>query len=142
MAYDSQAISSVLDDKNKEFFTDQFPVFYCWEESGQENGVRRKISTIDEALARNQLRSIDRIIDYITKYQNKWVYASLFHNNLVTLLEKGIKLEGLFRSSVLVCAIKSPEWPSVQADTRIIKAPYSESIFDLRTKESYEKIFG
>lgn len=80
------------------------------------------------------------IVDYITKNQNKWVYASLFHNNLVTLLKKGVRLADLFESEIFMMPVKFPEWPSASPDTTKCLMPYSESIFDLH--ERYKDIFA
>lgn len=154
MAFDNQAIGSVLDMKNDKYFTEKYPVFYCWLEKPvswkkitgaimDKDGIGepRKISTIDEALERNQIRSVTLIIAYITRFQNKWVYANLFHNNLVALLEKGVELTELFKSRVLLMPIKSAEWPSAHTNASKCLLPYSKSIFDLHTKSNYEEIF-
>ena len=45
-------------------------------------------SAIDSALDNNQIRSVNLMIDYIITYQNSYVYAHLFENNLVELLQK------------------------------------------------------
>jgi hypothetical protein len=85
---------------------------------------------------------VSNIIKYITTYQNKWVYANLFYNNLVKLLQKGVELKPLFDSEVFYLPIKYQEWPSAQPnsdDLRCFKS-YDESIFDLR--HAYGKVFG
>lgn len=65
---------SLLDKKNKKYFDDEFPLFY--KNAGGS-------SAIDTALEKNQIRSLNLMIDYIVKYQNSYYYAHLFHKNLV-----------------------------------------------------------
>ena len=82
------------------------------------------------------------IVEYITKYQNKWGFANLFYNNLVLLLEKGVELKPLFESEVFFLPIQYQEWQSSQPKCDDMKClnSYDGSIFDLR--HEYKNIFG
>lgn len=79
LAFDNRSIKELLDDQNRDYFNDKYPVFYK-----NEDGT----SAIDVALENNQIRSVNLMIDYIVKYQNSFVYAHLFEYNLVELLQK------------------------------------------------------
>lgn len=56
VAFDSKSMRLLLSENNKEYFNSDFPVFFK-----NENGR----SEIDTALARNQIRSVNMMIDYI-----------------------------------------------------------------------------
>ena len=91
LAYDNNAVLGILKDENEQYFSIQFPVFYR-----NEDGT----SAIDTALDANQIRSVNVMIEYMCKFQNSWVYANLFDNNLVTLITKGVTLKPLFESDI------------------------------------------
>lgn len=76
----------LLDKKNNKYFDDEFPLFYK-----KEDGT----SAIDTALERNQIRSVNMMIDYIIEHQNSFYYAHLFHNNLIELINKGVQMGDL-----------------------------------------------
>lgn len=59
LAFDNRSIKELLNDKNKEYFNDKYPVFYKNEDGS---------SAIDSALDSNQIRSVNLMIDYIVKY--------------------------------------------------------------------------
>jgi len=77
LAFDSRSIKSLLDEKNHDYFQKEFPLFYK-----NEDGR----SAIDVSLSKNQIRSVNLMIDYIIKHQNHFVYSHLFQYNLVELL--------------------------------------------------------
>lgn len=82
---------------------------------------------------------MDLIINYIVKYQDSFVYANLFSNNLVSLIQKGISITNLLESSIFNLVYETIEWPSTSVDTGTYFKPYNESIFKLRNK--YPEIF-
>ena len=59
LAFDSKSIVALLDNKNEPFFDEEFPLFYK-----QSNGQ----SAIDDALDKNQIRSVNAMIEYLLKY--------------------------------------------------------------------------
>ena len=79
LAFDNRSIKELLKDDNNACFSDRYPMFYK-----NKDGT----SAIDSALDNNQIRSVNLMIDYIITYQNSYVYAHLFENNLVELLQK------------------------------------------------------
>lgn len=125
LAFDSRSIKVLLDEKNKKFFKADFPVFYRNKDGS---------SAIDEALANNQLRTVGLMIDYIIEFQNNHCYASLFENNLVELINKGVKMEKLFNSKVFQFQFDYDEWPSQNSNIDRQLAPYNESFFKIRYK--------
>lgn len=79
------------------------------------------------------------MIDYIVRFQNKYVYAHLFEFNLVDLLEKEVKMVDLFNSKVFNHTFDYDEWPATNPDTKKILAPYNKSIFKMRYE--YPNVF-
>lgn len=92
LAFDIKSVRSLLSDKNSKYFSEDYPVFYK-----NEDGK----SAIDVCLDRNQVRSINLMINYICKFQNNFVYSHLFEHNLVDLITKGVDMKVLFNSNVL-----------------------------------------
>jgi len=79
------------------------------------------------------------MIDYICNFQNSYVYAHLFENNLVELIEKGVDMCDLFKSKVFNRQFDYDEWPATNTDTEKMMSPYNKSIFKLRYE--YPAIF-
>lgn len=130
LAFDNHSIDHILHDEHEEFFPKDFPIFYRNEEGK---------SAIDTALDANQIRSVNTMIEYICRRQDSWVYANLFTENLVSLINKGVTLRTLFDSNVFKLPIDSAEWPSAHKVTSFMLKPYDGSVFDLRF--NYEKVF-
>ena len=119
-----------MDDKNRKFFDSDFPVFYK-----NEKGM----SAIDTALEKNQIRSVNLMIDYIVEYQNSYFYGHLFNYNVIELINKGVKMTPLFKSKVFNHTFDFDEWPSTNSNTIKAMAPFNESMFKLR--HYYQDVF-
>jgi hypothetical protein len=115
---------SLLSDKNKKYFSDEFPVFYKNEEGR---------SAIDTALDNNQIRSVNLMIEYIVEYQNSYFFCHLINYNAIELLNKGVALTELFKSKIFNHTFDYDEWPSTNSDTYKMSAPFNESMFRLRS---------
>ena len=76
MAFERRAISHLLVDRSQKYLDPIYPLFY-------KNPDQR--SAIDTALDLNQIQSVNKMIEFITKYQNSFVYAHLFTYNLIDL---------------------------------------------------------
>ena len=72
------------------------------------------------------------MIDYIIRYQNKFVYAHLFERNLVDLIEKGVEMTQLLKSAIFNHVFDYDEWPTTSQDTTTMLEPYNKSLFKLR----------
>jgi hypothetical protein len=73
-------------------------------------------------------------MEYIVKYQNKFVHSYLFHNNFITLMEKGIFLKDLLESDVFCHKFDfdDNEWPQIHTNGDKMIMPYNGGLFDLR----------
>jgi hypothetical protein len=101
LSFDSRSMAHLLDDKNNEFFSDKFPIFYRNKisKNGKHDGdAYYYISAIDRALRSNQVKAVESMVDYIVQYQNNYVSSYLFTLNLPTFLEKGIICTDLLNS--------------------------------------------
>lgn len=123
-----------MDDKNKKYFDSDFPVFYK-----NEKGM----SAIDTALDKNQIRSVNLMIDYIVEYQNSYFYGHLFNYNVIELVNKGVKMTPLFKSKIFNHTFDYDEWPSTNNNTKKSLSPFNESMFKLRHhyKDVFPKIY-
>lgn len=120
----------LLSTDNAQYFDDEFPIFY------QQKDKR---TAIDVALDKNQIKSVDLMLDYIVKYQNRYVYANLFKYNLVDLLEKGVMLTHLMESQIINNIFDFDEWPGTTDDIEKMFGAFNDSIFTLRKK--YKHVF-
>ena len=76
------------------------------------------------------------MVDYICDFQDSYVYSHLFENNLVDLVNKGVKMERLFNSKIFQHTFDFDEWPATNSDTSKVLKPYNKSIFKLRYEYS------
>jgi len=123
IAFDSRSMKKLLGPHNNEFFSEEFPVFYK-----NVDGT----SAIDTCLDRNQIRSVNLMIEYIIGFQNSYVYANLFKNNFVDLINKGVTLAPLLKSRIFNHTFDFDEWPSTNSNTTSMLKAYNGSIFDIR----------
>lgn len=130
ISFDSRSMKSLLSEKNKDFFSADFPLFYK-----NENGR----SELDTALDRNQIRSVNMIVNYIVNFQNSYVYSNLFKYNFVDLVNKGVTLKPLLQSNIFQYTFEFEEWPATNQNTQQMLKPYNDSIFKLRNQ--YHKVF-
>jgi hypothetical protein len=94
-------MAHLLDEKNSDFFSNQFPIFYRNKisKNGKHDGEQYYyISAIDRALRSNQVKAVEFMVSYIVQYQNNFVSSYLFTKNLPIFLEKGITCTELFNS--------------------------------------------
>ena len=69
LSFDSRSMTCLLDDKNKKFFQEKFPIFYRnkIQKSNNKNAYFYR-SAIDVALKNNQIRAVSAIIKYVITY--------------------------------------------------------------------------
>ena len=48
-------------------------------------------TAVDVALENNQIIAMNRIIEYIVKYQNSYAFSFLFEKNMIKILQKGLQ---------------------------------------------------
>ena len=85
LAFESRSVTYLLDDEFKEYFEDRdneedrYPLFYKNKfEKTKIPGKYFYRNAIDIALRSNQKRSIEKIIEYICKYQNSFHSSFMF----------------------------------------------------------------
>ena len=129
-----------MGEENKEYFSDEFPIFYLNKINKYKCKNRYFYRTaIDRALKANQVRAVSLMIGYIVKNQNNYTASYLFNRNIPDLLEKGIELHGLFASNIFKYTFDYDSWPCshINSDTTI--RPYNDSLFQIR--HNYRKVF-
>lgn len=133
LSFDSRSLRVLLDDKNNQYFQQQYPIFYknkIKKTNNKEKYFYR--SPIDSALRNNQIRAVGYIIDYVCKYQNNFTSSYMFTRNIPTLIQKGVEVTPLFDSKIFSFSFDYDEWPSTHSDNKSYMIPYNDSIFDLR----------
>ena len=69
ISFDSQSLMILLDEKHKEYFNTDDPIFYRIKNNGMiPNKNKRNISAIDIALQNNQIIALNLITNYIATY--------------------------------------------------------------------------
>lgn len=107
LAFDQRSIRELLSQKNEHLFSIQFPLFY-------KN--QKGISAVDVALKHNLINSANLMVDYIIRYQNNFVYSFLFKNNLVEMINKGVRMYGLLNSSIMNTNFTYDEWSPISTN--------------------------
>ena len=111
-AFENTIVKSLLCERNKDHFKEEFPIFYRNKCSPDDKSGAR-CNAIDVALRNNQIRAVNLIINHIVEYQNSYVSSYLFGDNLFTLMEKGIDVIDLLASHVFRYQFEMEEWPPV-----------------------------
>lgn len=104
LAFDQRSVKILLSEKNKDFFSEEFPAIFMDEHYH---------SAIDIALENNLNLSVNLMIEYVTVHQNSSVYSNLFLHNLVNLMNQGITLTPLFNSKIFHQPFEFDQWPAV-----------------------------
>lgn len=81
------------------------------------------------ALESNQVIALNKMIEYIIAYQNHYCFSFLFENNLLQLLDKGIKVTSLLESNIFCYSFEIDDWPVISVDPSSIIIPYNGSKF-------------
>lgn len=69
LSFDSRSMGALLHEKNQEFFSEEFPIFYKNKiPKMSNNGGYYYRTAIDRALRCNQVKAVDLMIDYIVKF--------------------------------------------------------------------------
>ena len=51
------------------------------------------------------------MISYMIEYQNSFKFAYLFHDNLIDMISKGVKMKDLFNSEIFNMNVELELWP-------------------------------
>lgn len=133
-------MAALLGEENKEYFTDDFPIFYLNKINKSGSSTKYFYRTaIDRALKANQVRAVQLMIDYVIKNQNNYTASYLFNRNIPDLLEKGIELTGLFDSNIFTYTFDYDQWPGSHINNETISRPYNDSLFQIRY--NYRQVF-
>jgi hypothetical protein len=98
------------------------------------------VTAIEIALENNQVRALNKIIEFIVKCQNSYFFSFLFEDNAIDLLEKGIIMKPLFESNIFHPTFEFEHWPVIHKDPNDYIMPYNGSKFHL--KDKYKTVFG
>lgn len=79
----------LLNEGFSDYYQSDFPVFYMNKQKNKYGKVKYR-NAIDTALKNNQIGAVNKIIWYITNYQNQFVSSFLFKYNFSKIMEKGI----------------------------------------------------
>ena len=100
--------------------------------SGKRNKQKVCKSAIDISLESNQIRATTLIIDYIINHQNSYVFSFLFRDNLIKIINRGVKVAKLLQSGIFCHKFDFEYWPSTHMDNRSAIRVYNGSIFQIR----------
>jgi hypothetical protein len=101
LAFDSRSLQLLLEDKNNQFFQTDYPIFYKNKITKSNNTSKYFYrSPVNSALRNNQIRAVGYIIDYVCKYQNRYVSSYMFAKVTPTIINKGIEVTKLFNSQI------------------------------------------
>jgi hypothetical protein len=96
LSFDSRPIQKLLSPENNHLFSTKYPLIYkCMSSSNKTNRKQIYKSAIDISLESNQIRATTLIIEYIINHQNSYVFSFLFKNNLIKIVNRGVKVAKL-----------------------------------------------
>jgi hypothetical protein len=99
LSFESRFISKLLDDAiNSDNLTFEYPLFYKMQHTTKK--ITKILTPIEVAVENNQIIALNKIIEYVVKYQNTYAFSFLFEKYMLKLLEKGIKVSTLFESEI------------------------------------------
>jgi hypothetical protein len=88
-------LEEVITTDNYQFDT---PLFYKMQHTNKKE--TKILTSVEIAAENNQIIALNRIIDFVVKYQNTYAFSFLFEKHMIMLIEKGIKVTSLFESEV------------------------------------------
>lgn len=94
-----------------------------------KNKEGKVLTSLDLAIEKYQVRSINSIIWYICKYQNSLVSSYLFQDKFSKLLSMGVDTDIILNSNVIFEKFDFDEWPSSHVNDKKIIAPYNGSVY-------------
>ena len=132
LTFDSRSMEVLLDPKVCSACAAEYPVFFKAKDGR---------TAVDEALEENQIKSVEHMINYICEFQRGQVYAHLFENNLVQLLQNPVSsaVHNLLESEIFFFTFDFDDWPSMHTNHDEMLVPYNGTISELRFK--YEEVF-
>ena len=139
LSFDARSMHVLLSDSHNSLLSEEmndltlYPIFF----KGKNNK-----SAMDDAIEDNLFESVTLIIKYICAYQNKYVYAHLFENNFIRLLQNPAVADAvhmLMESEIFYYDIDFEEWPASHENCESMLIPYHKNLFELR--EQYEDTF-
>ena len=152
LAFDSGSMEHLLNDNNQEYYNPLYPVIYKTKTAKKNNRKAYYYNTaIDNALKNNQVKAVNLMIDYISKYQNSYVASYLFRHNLPTIMEKGIENTKLIcdESMIFKIPFDFDDWPGIHTDDETLIRPYNDSYYNVKfhykscfPEEEYDSIDG
>ena len=86
LAFDSNSVSKLLDEKNSHLFSEDYPILYKVKASKRKGNDYYYTNAIDNALKFNQVEGVKYMINYIIKFQNNFISSYLFLNNLPIMI--------------------------------------------------------
>ena len=132
LSFDSRPIQQLLSPENNHLFSTKYPLIYkCMSSSNKNNCRKSQVykSAIDISLESNQIRATTLIIEYVINHQNSYVFSFLFKNNLIKIVNRGVKVAKLLQSDIFCHKFDYEYWPSTHADSRTALRVYNGSIF-------------
>lgn len=91
------------------------------------------------ALYNSQIQGLNKILEYIVKYQNSIMHSYLFEDNFIMMLSWDINVIPLLNSKILFEQFDFDQWPNIHHDETKMIEPYNESIFNV--SQQYPKVF-
>lgn len=124
LAFDNKTIDMLLNTKKSHLFCPKYPLFF--------KSMCGAHSAVDISLNSNQIRAVNKIINYIIEHQNSFIFSYLFKDNLIQIMQKGIKVSKLLKSDIFQHTFEYELWPSIQTKNKSAVSYYNGSMFELR----------
>ena len=127
LSFDSRPIQNLLSGDKSHLISTKYPLIYKCMNTKSSNKTTK--SAIDISLESNQIRATTLIIEYIIQHQNSYVFSFLFKENLIKIINRGVKVAKLLESDIFCHKFDFEYWPSTHADSSVALRVYNGSIF-------------
>ena len=84
LSFDNRSINFLLNDDFNEYFSSDYPIIFRNKIQKGDPALQKYYykNPIDIAIKFEQIRAVQKIIDYVVKYQNNFTSSYLFNKNL------------------------------------------------------------
>ena len=123
LSFDRKSVAAILDSEEAVNRKSLYPLIFM---------SKHNHTGIDTSLKLNQIRSTQKMMEYVILKQNKECYAHLFQHNMIDIMLRGIPVVDLFNSNIFNYTFSYVEWPNLSLNDDKVFTHYNGSWIKLR----------
>ena len=123
LSFDRKSVAAILDSEEAVNRKSLYPLIFM---------SKHNHTGIDTSLKLNQIRSTQKMMEYVILKQNKECYAHLFQHNMIDIMLRGIPVVDMFNSNIFNYQFSYVEWPNLSLNDEKTFTHYNGSWIKLR----------